>query len=70
MPRPKGPNKRRFTLVVTDRSYTQMVRLQKRIDADSVSEVIRTAVKVLDLVTDGGHHVVHTKSGNRVRLSM
>lgn len=71
MPRPKDPReKRRLSLVLSVRTFELLEQLQMRIDAETMSGTIRQALKVLDLVTDGGYHLVHTESGNPVQLSV
>jgi predicted CopG family antitoxin len=49
MPRPASRvEKRRITLEVSVEVYDQIVRLQDRLEADSMTEVIRRAIKTYE----------------------
>jgi len=45
MPRPKGPPKTRLSLVLTENTKLLLELLQKRTEIESMSGVVRTALK-------------------------
>ena len=45
MPRPKGPPTRRLNLVLNTQVFELIEKIQKKIHADSKSEVVRRALK-------------------------
>jgi hypothetical protein len=68
------PERVRLNLELSKQVYDQMQTLQKRSDATSLTEVIRRALALYDVITehvsDGGKIVLRDKDGNdeNVRL--
>ncbi|MEM7429469.1 MAG: hypothetical protein AAF441_25635 [Pseudomonadota bacterium] len=66
--------KERLNLVVSPRTRTRIEGLQDRLDSGSLSDVIRQAIQLLDLITErqieGDKIVVRAKDGSETELTV
>lgn len=72
MPRPKGEPKSRLNLDLADSVHAQIEELQKKLGADSKTEVIRRGVRLLERVQlaadDGARVVVRRDDGTESEI--